>query len=57
MFPGELKQRLENVFLDLTKKLENPEFAQSVTTFVESYESIQTDNELATSLSSFGQRL
>lgn len=57
MFPGELKQRLENVFLDLTKKLENPEFAQSVTTFVESYESIQTDNELATSLTSFGQHL
>lgn len=57
MFPGELKQRLENVFLDLTKKLDNPEFAQSITTFVESYESIQTDNELATSLSSFGQRL
>lgn len=57
MFPGALKQRLENVFLDLTKKLDNPEFAHSITTFVESYESIQTDGELAASLSSFGQRL
>lgn len=57
MFPGELKQRLENVFLDLTKKLDHPEFAQSITTFVESYESIQTDDELAASLSSFGQRV
>ncbi|CAG00525.1 unnamed protein product [Tetraodon nigroviridis] len=55
--PGALKQRLENVFLDLTKKLDNPEFAHSITTFVESYESIQTDDELASSLSSFGQRL
>lgn len=57
MFPGELKQRLENVFLDLTKKLDNPEFVHSITTFVESYESIQTDDELASALSSFGQRL
>lgn len=57
VFPGELKQRLENVFLDLTKKLENPELAHSVSRFVESYESIQTDDELVSSLSSFGQRL
>lgn len=57
VFPGELKQRLENVFLDVTKKLDNPEFVHSITTFVESYESIQTDDELASALSSFGQRL
>lgn len=57
MFPAELKERLENVFLDLTKKLDNPELARSITTFVESYESIQTDAELASSLSSFGQHL
>lgn len=57
MIPGEVKQRLENVFLDLTKRLDNPEIVHSITTFVESYESIQTDDELASSLSSFGQRL
>ncbi|XP_011609921.2 uncharacterized protein isoform X2 [Takifugu rubripes] len=54
---GELKQRLENVFLDLSKKLDNPEFVYSVTSFVESYESLQTDDQLASALSSFGQRL
>lgn len=56
-FPGELKQRLENVFLDLTKKMDNPEFVHSIATFVESYESIQTDDELTSALSSFRQHL
>lgn len=57
MFPGDLKERLENVFLDLTKKLDNPEFAHSITTFVTSYESMQTNEELASSLISFGQHV
>lgn len=56
-FPGGLclKERLESMFLDLTKKLDNPDFTPSIASFVESYESIQTDGAMASALSSFGK--
>lgn len=50
----QLKDRLESVFLDISKKLDDPDLVQSISAFVESYENIQTDVELASALSSFG---
>ncbi len=48
---------LNSVFLDITKKLDNPDLTQSIISFVKTYENIKTDSAMATALSSFGMSL
>lgn len=48
---------LNSVFLDITKKLDNPDLTHSIITFVKTYENIKTDSAMATALSSFGKSL
>lgn len=57
LFPceGDLRERLKCVFQDITQKLDNPEFSQSIASFVNAYENIRVDGEMAAALSSFGQ--
>lgn len=52
---GDLRERLKCVFKDITQKLDNPEFSESIATFVNTYETITADGEKAAALSSFGQ--
>lgn len=57
LFPGEgdLRERLKRVLQDITQKLEDPEFSQSIASFVKAYETVKADGEIAAALSSFGQ--
>lgn len=43
------------MFLDITKKLDHPDFVHSVTSFVKTYEDIKTDSAMVAALSSFGK--
>lgn len=43
------------MFQDITKRLDNPDFTASITSFVGTYESIKTDDDMAAALSSFGK--
>ncbi|XP_059210130.1 uncharacterized protein si:dkey-75a21.2 [Centropristis striata] len=53
-----IKDRLNSVFLDMTKKLDNPDFNHSITSFVKNYENIKTDQcAMVSALSSFGKSL
>lgn len=52
-----LKERLKSVFLDMNKKLDNPDFTHSITSFVNTYENIKTDSAMVSALSTFGKSL
>lgn len=52
-----LKERLNSVFLDINKKLDNPDFTHSITSFVNTYENIKTDSAMVSALSTFGKSL
>lgn len=52
-----LKERLSSMFLDITKKLDNPDFTHSIVSFVKTYENLQSDSAMASALSSFGQSI
>ena len=52
-----LKERLNSVFLDMTKKLDDPDFTHAIASFVKTYESIKTDSAMVSALSSFGKSL
>ncbi|XP_035516707.1 uncharacterized protein si:dkey-75a21.2 [Morone saxatilis] len=52
-----IKERLNRMFLDITKKLDNPHFTHSITSFVKTYENIKTDSAMVSALSSFGKSL
>lgn len=41
------------MFLDITRKLDNPDFTHSITSFVKTYENIKTDSAMVSALSSF----
>ncbi|XP_073334841.1 uncharacterized protein [Pagrus major] len=50
-----LKERLNSMFMDISKKLDNPDFTHSIASFVRTYESIKTDSAMVSALSSFGK--
>lgn len=50
-----LKERLCSMFLDLAKKLNNPDFTHSISSFLRTYESIKIDTAMVSALSSFGK--
>lgn len=50
-----LKERLNSMFLDLAKKLDNPDFTHSISSFLRTYENIKTDTAMVSALSSFGK--
>lgn len=52
-----LKERLKSVFLDITQKVDNPDFTHSIASFVKTYENIKTDSAMVSALSSFGKSL
>lgn len=43
------------MFVDISKKLENPDFTHPIASFVRTYESIKTDSTMVSALSSFGK--
>lgn len=57
LFPGEedLRERLKCVFQDITQKLDDPEFGDSISSFVKAYEAMKADGEVSAALSSFGE--
>ncbi|XP_070839700.1 uncharacterized protein [Chaetodon trifascialis] len=52
-----LKERLNSMFMDITKKLDNPDFTHSIASFMKTYENIKTDSAMVSALSSFGRSL
>lgn len=51
----DLKERLNSVCQDITQKLDNPDFTESIASFVNAYENIKTDSDMVSALSSFGE--
>lgn len=43
------------MFQDITKKLDDPDFTASITSFVDTYEKIKTDSDMVSAFSSFGK--